>query len=153
MFCSNCGNEIPNDSVVCGICGTPTGDGAPQQEAQYQSQPEQQPYQQYQYQAQPQYQYGQPPVAPPTNKPRSAYFAALLHLFFATLGLGYFYRGMNDKGKNCIIMLIVGAVTAFLGVGVILIAVVEIINLVEAIKLFSGKTTKDAYGRDLYQEF
>lgn len=139
MFCSNCGNEIPNDAVVCGVCGTPTGEGAPQQGPQYQ--------------AQPQYPYPPAPVAPPTNKPRSAYLAALLHLFFGVFGLGYYYRGMNEKGKNCWIMLIVGAVTSVIGVGVILIAVVQIINMVEAVNLFSGKITKDAYGRDLYQEF
>ncbi len=102
----------------------------------------------------PMYQFAPPVVAPKTTKPRSAYAAALLHLFFGVLGLGYYYRGMKDKAKNCWIMLIVGAATSVIfGLGAIVILVCQIINIVEAIKLFNGDYPTDAYGRELVQEF
>lgn len=94
-----------------------------------------------------------PPVPPRTTKPRSAYAAGLLHLFLGMLGFGYSYRGMEDKARNCWIMLLVGVLTSFIFVGVILLAVVQIINIVEAIKCFAGKVTVDAYGREMLQEF
>ena len=98
----------------------------------------------------------QQPVAqiPVTTKPRSAYIAALLHLLFGVFGFGYFYRGMNDKAKNCLIMLIVGCVGSVLfGLGAIVITACQIINIVEAVKLFKGDYPLDAYGRPLMQEF
>ena len=121
---------------------------APQQPPVQQQPVQQPPYQQPPYQQQPVMQ------APATTKPRSAYIAALLHLFFGALGLGYYYRGIEDKAKNCWIMLIVGACTSVLfGIGAILITIVTIINMVEAVKLFAGKYPVDAYGRPLALEF
>lgn len=103
---------------------------------------------------QPAHQFAPQMVAPKTTKPRSAYVAALLHLFFGLFGLGYYYRGMKDKARNCWIMLIVGAATSVIfGLGVIVLAVCEIINFVQAIKLFNGDYPVDAYGRELLQEF
>lgn len=147
MFCNSCKNEIPNEAKICPVCGVPVAGND----------------------ANPQYQYGAPQQqnapynapyaapaeqAPETTKPRSAYMAAILHLVFPLLGLGYFYRGNKEKGKNCIIMFIVGAVTSFLfGIGAILIAIVSIINLIEGVKLFKGEYPVDSYGRKLYQEF
>lgn len=116
-----------------------------------QPQPQPQPQAQQPMQAMPVAPVAQAPAA---TKPRSAYVAALLHLIFGIFGFGYYYRGMNDKGKNCIIMLIVGIATSFLfGIGSIVITVSQIINMVEAVKLFKGSYPVDAYGRPLMQEF
>ena len=95
-----------------------------------------------------------PMMPPETTKNRSAYIAALLHIVFGTLGLGYYYRGMKDKAEQMWICLIVGTVTSCLfGLGMIIISVCQIINIVEAIKLFKGDIQTDAYGRKLYLEF
>lgn len=161
MICNSCGKEIPNEANVCPLCGTPVA--APVQ-PDYAAPQYEQPQPDYAQQPQPDYSqpYQQtvpayaPPVeqAPETTKPRSAYWAALLHLILGQLGFGYYYRGMKDKAKNCIIMLIVGICTSFIfGVGSILLLVLEIINIVEAVKLFKGDYPTDAYGRTLYQEF
>lgn len=144
MYCNSCKNEIPNEAKVCPVCGVPVRGNDVNSNYQYAAQ---QPNASYAVA----YQTVEQP--PETTKPRSAYIAALLHLFSPLLGLGYFYRGDKNKGKNCIIMLIVGAVTSFIGVGAILIAITAIINLVECIKLFKGEYTVDSYGRKLYQEF
>ena len=52
-----------------------------------------------------------------------------------------------------IILLIVGVLTSWFGVGAIVLLVCQILNLIEAVKLFKGDITTDAYGRTLYQEF
>ncbi len=141
MICSNCNRE--HNSDVCPYCGTP---------ANMSQQPPQGAY--YQPQGMPQMQSVMQETQQTSGKPRSAYIAGLLHLFIPLLGLGYFYRGMNDKGKNCIIMFIVGICTSWIfGIGAILLLIVEIINMVEAVKLFSGSTKFDAYGRPLMAEF
>lgn len=88
------------------------------------------------------------------QKPRSAYIAAILHLLFPMFGLGYYYRGIDEKGRNCWIMFIVGVLTSFIfGIGTIVLLIAEILNIIEAIKLFKGDITTDAYGRTLYPEF
>ncbi len=173
MICNNCGKEIPEEANVCPLCGTPTANfqqpdvfeatapvenSQPDPSAQPEFAPQGEPYAPPQQEAFPPYQpmpvYA-PPVeqAPETTKPRSAYWAAILHLLIGELGFGYYYRGMKDKAKNCIIMFIVGILTSWLFVGAVLILVVEIINIVEAVKLFKGDYPTDAYGRTLYQEF
>lgn len=94
------------------------------------------------------------PVTVEPQKPRSAYVAGLLHLIFPFFGIGYYYRGMDEKGRNCWIMAIVGILTSFIfGIGSILLVIVEIINIVEAVKLFKGDITVDAKGRTLYPDF
>lgn len=161
MICNSCGKEIPNEANVCPLCGTPVGAApAPQPEQPQQEYAAPQPEQPQPEYAAPAYVAPapayQPPVeqAPETTKSRSAYWAAILHLLIGELGFGYYYRGMKDKAKNCIIMFIVGVCTSWIfGLGGILILVVEIINLVEAVKLFKGDYPTDAYGRTLYQEF
>lgn len=140
MYCNSCKNEIPNEAKVCPICGAPVNGT----DVNYQYQQQNAAYA-MNYQTVPQ--------PPETTKPRSAYIAALLHLFCPLFGLGYFYRGDKNRGKNCIIMLIVGAVTSFIGIGALLIAITEIINIVECVKLFKGEYALDSYGRKLYQEF
>lgn len=163
MICSNCGKTILDSSSFCPFCGVQNAAKAAPAQDQTPPPPPQQAPDQGAYNQQPyappvygQYNtYAPPaPVAPETNKPRSAYQAALLHLIAGVLGLGYYYRGMQEKAKNCIIMLIVGAVlTPVFGLGAIVIAVCEILNVIEAVKLFKGDITTDAYGRTLYQEF
>ena len=181
MKCPQCEKTVLDSSKFCPFCGTTLIAAAPEPQAQPEPQPQAQPrpdtantaqgpageqegyyqqaeqnYQQYQqnnYQPYPPYA-ATPEQPPETTKPRSAYWAAILHLFFGTLGFGYNYRGMKDKAKNCIIMLIVGIATSWIfGLGGIVIAVCQIINIVEAVKLFNGTITADAYGRTLYQEF
>lgn len=102
-------------------------------------------------------QYQGQPVMPQRiepQKPRSAYIAAILHLLFPMFGLGYYYRGIDEKGRNCWIMFIVGVLTSFIfGIGAIVLLVAEILNIIEAIKLFKGDITTDVYGRTLYPEF
>ncbi len=153
MVCKTCGKEIPNGANVCPLCGTPAPQAAPQAAApapQAAPQPQQAPPYAPPVGAAPMV---APAVAPETTKPRSAYWAAILHLVLGQFGFGYNYRGMHDKAKKCLIMFIVGVFTSWLGVGAILIAVVEILNLIEAIKLFMGLYPVDEYGRTLYQEF
>ncbi len=167
MICPSCGKTILDSSKFCPFCGykavipedVPQPEAAPQPEqpqySQYQ-QPEQPQYGQYQQQAYQPYgpYYAQPEVAPETNKPRSAYQAALLHIIFGVLGLGYYYRGMKDKAKTSIILFIVGLATSWIfGIGGIVILVCEILNVIEGVKLFKGDYPTDAYGRTLYQEF
>ena len=123
-----------------------------QEQQAYQGGYQQQEGQQYQQQ------YVQPmqqPLTPPeTTKPRSAYVAALLHVLFGIFGFGYFYRGMQDKAKTCLILTIVGFAASFIfGIGMIVVTICQIINIVEAVKLFRGDYPTDAYGRPLLQEF
>lgn len=147
MICYNCGQTISDNSNHCIYCGAPQTNGQPDAGTNPQ--------------------YNMPPIPPqaqmPMNapaavtnvtKPRSAYWAALLHIFLGLFGFGYYYRGMNDKAKNCIIMLVVGILTSVIfGIGAVVITICEVINIVEAIKLFNGSITQDAYGRTLYMEF
>lgn len=58
MYCSKCGNELKDNSILCERCGTPTGDSGSQMAQQ------QPPYQQPPYQQQ----YGQP-YTQPYNQP------------------------------------------------------------------------------------
>lgn len=172
MICPSCGKTILDSSKFCPFCGyktiipeeVPQPESAPAPEAapapeqpqygQYQ-QPEQPQYGQYQQPYQPYGQYyTQPEPAPETTKPRSAYQAALLHILLGVFGLGYYYRGMKEKAKTCIILFIVGLATSWIfGIGGIVILVCEILNVIEGIKLFKGDYPTDAYGRTLYQEF
>ena len=174
MKCPSCGKTILDSTKFCPFCGVAMPSPAPEAPAEpvapegqgynnpdpaqnqqnYYQQSAEQNYQQYQQNNYQPYQPYTPPQPPETTKPRSAYWAGLLHIVFGVLGLGYYYRGMNDKAKNCIIMLIVGIATSFIfGIGAIVIAVCQIINIVEGVKLFNGTITTDAYGRTLYQEF
>ncbi len=165
MICPSCGKTILDTSKFCPFCGVsnaaaaaeaPADAGAAQPQPDYTqnaNQNYQQPYQQN-YQPYGAYNAPAPEVAPETTKPRSAYWAAVLHVFAGLLGFGYYYRGMKEKAKNCIICFIVGAVLSPLfGIGAIVLCVCQIINLVEAVKLFKGDYQYDAYGRTLYQEF
>ncbi len=165
MICPSCGKTILDTSAFCPFCGMKAAVDAPQPEAA--PAPEEQPAYQNDYQQNYQQNYQQPPYqqpyqayggyqepAPETTKPRSAYWAALLHLVFGLFGFGYYYRGMKDKAKNCIILLIVGILTSWIfGLGGIALLIGQIINTVEAVKLFRGDYPTDAYGRPLYQEF
>ena len=164
MICPSCGKTILDSSTFCPFCGVKTvieaAQPAPEPEQPAYKQPEYQSdyqgtYQQYQQPQQNYQQYApyQEP-APETTKPRSAYWAAVLHLLAGYLGLGYYYRGMKDKAKNCIILFVVGLATSWIfGLGAIAVVVCQIINIVEAVKLFRGDYPTDAYGRTLYQEF
>lgn len=158
MICPSCGKTILDSSKFCPFCGykTVVSEESPQPDQPQYQQPEQPQYGQYQ---QPPYQpygpyYAQPEVAPETTKNRSAYQAALLHIVFGVFGLGYYYRGMKDKAKTSLILLVVGLATSLIfGIGSIVILVCEILNVIEGVKLFRGDYPTDAYGRTLYQEF
>lgn len=170
-FCKYCGRDIPEGEN----CTCPQALADLQAAAEEQAQPFQpapaaeaqaQPFQPApaaQMPPQPGYVAApQPPIAPPvqpmkapkTTKPRSAYVAAILHILFGVFGFGYYYRGDYTKAKNCWIMLIAGAAgSALFGLGAIVILVCQIINFVEAVKLFAGKYPTDSFGRELVQEF
>ncbi len=165
MICPSCGKTILDTSTFCPFCGVKTVVEATQTAAQPAAEPEQPAYQQADYRGEYHNSYQQPQQnyqqyapyqeqAPETTKPRSAYWAAVLHLLAGYLGLGYYYRGMKDKAKNCIILFVVGLLTSWIfGLGAIAVLVCQIINIVEAVKLFRGDYPVDAYGRTLYQEF
>ena len=101
---------------------------------------------------------------------RSAYTAALLHIFFPFLGFGFFYRAENNKGHHCFRLGVIGLIAVALGsclsgirgadifiifiiIGAFLVFAVWIWNALEALQLFSGEITEDKKGRTLYQEF
>ena len=58
-FCQKCGNQVPDGTTFCQVCGAPMAQQAPAQQAAPQYQPPQAP--QYQPPQAPQY---QPPQAP-----------------------------------------------------------------------------------------
>lgn len=158
-FCKYCGRDVPEGEN----CTCPQALADLQAAAEAQAQAYQQPAS---TQMPPQPDFAtpvQPPIAPPiqpvarapkTTKPRSAYVAAILHIIFGVFGFGYYYRGDYEKAKNCWIMLIAGAAGMIIcGLGTIVILVCQIINIVEAIKLFAGKYPVDSFGRELVQEF
>lgn len=110
------------------------------------------------------------PVTEPQT-PRSAYIAALLHIFFPILGFGFFYRAENAKGHFCFRLGLLGLIVVAFGfclnvvsananisiffilIGALLVVAIWIWNLFEAVKLFSGESTEDQKGRTLHQDF
>ncbi len=165
-FCKYCGRDIPEgENCTCPQALADLQAAAEAQAAQaapVQPVNDVDPTMGYQPPVQPVQPPVQPPLTPPiqpvrapkSTKPRSAYVAAILHILFGVLGLGYYYRGEKEKAKNCWIMLIAGAAGSLVfGLGAIVILVCQIINFVEGVKLFAGEYPVDAYGRELVQEF
>ena len=70
--------------------------------------------------------------------------AGLLALFLGSLGIHWFYLGDNKKG---LIYLLVGLVGGIVTCGIAAV-VIEILALIDGIKIFMGKVT-DANGNEL----
>ena len=74
MFCTKCGNQVPDGQKFCSACGNPMAPAQQPQQPQY-AQPQQPQFQQPQYNQQAQYgqpqfqqpQYGQPQYQQPVN--------------------------------------------------------------------------------------
>lgn len=118
--------------------------------------------------------YQNPQQTEQQKPPRSAYTAALLHIFFPILGFGYFYRAEHNKGIICVLLFLFDVVMeaiaiivaclssqkdtledayTFIAGGVIIILLIWIMNIMEAVALFFGGITIDKKGRTLHQDF
>ena len=145
---------MPDEAVVCTVCGAPlAASQVPQQP--YQQQAYQQPYQQQAYQQQPYQQqaYQQPyqqqgynpnaayqagaPVYNPNMmaQPKSKLVAGLLGIFLGGIGVHNFYLGFSGKA---VIQIIVTLVTCGIG---------SIWGLIEGILILTGSINTDADGR------
>ena len=79
-----------------------------------------------------------PEYIPAPMPQRSAYVAAFLALFFGTLGLHDFYLDRNTKGIIKLLVTLLGC-----GIGAIII---EVISIIDALKLLKGEINVDGRG-------
>lgn len=79
---------------------------------------------------------------------KSKIFAGLLALMFGEFGVDKFYLGYTKGGVARLILFFVSIVLCFVAVGFIGIVILAIWIIVDAVKIFTGKTL-DANGNEL----
>ena len=120
MFCNQCGTQLVDGSSFCPTCGAGNGASGPAQAVAVYQQPL---YQQPHYQQ---------PQASASQK--SKMVAGLLGIFLGGWGFHKFYLGYGKEGGIMLAAWVIGAILIFaLGIGVLAIAVVEIVGIVEGI--------------------
>lgn len=127
MFCSKCGNEIPENSKFCANCGQSV-DPAEQQpsDATVSSNPNQTLF--------------NTPTA--NTQPRNRIVAGLLGIFLGGLGIHNFYLGFTNKALiQLLVCLVGGTVTC----GLAAVAMV-IWGIVEGVQILTGSINTDAQG-------
>lgn len=82
--------------------------------------------------------FGRDPYTREPLSDKSKVGAGLLQLFLGTLGIGRFYIGSSGVGAAQLILTLVGFATAFLGIGVVLIAGVSLWAFIDAIMMLTG---------------
>ena len=134
-FCSNCGAPLDGGVKFCPNCGTTVGTEAGQtnpNQGSYYANGQTQPPVQNNY-------YNQNMDGMISTKSRLA--ALLLCLFLGGLGIHRFYAGKVGSGIGMIVLLIIGAATSWLGVGIALIVALYIWVLVDFIMICVGSFT------------
>lgn len=141
MFCKNCGEQYQTDeAVICVKCGTAKGQGS-----------------NYCHHC------GKP-VNPASDvcmscgvalrnasayQAKSKVVAGLLGIFLGSFGAHNFYLGYTNKAVLQLVLTIVGMLLSCIGIGVFLVAGIEIWGLVEGIMILVGKIEKDGKGNYL----
>lgn len=141
MFCKNCGEQYQTDeAVICVKCGTAKGQGS-----------------NYCHHC------GKP-VNPASDvcmscgvalrnasayQAKSKVVAGLLGIFLGSFGAHNFYLGYTKKAVLQLVLTIVGMLLSCIGIGVFLVAGIEIWGLVEGIMILVGKIEKDGKGNYL----
>lgn len=85
--------------------------------------------------------YGRAPVDPFTGQPvshKSKVAAGLLQIFLGTLGVGRFYMGSTGVGIAQLSITVVGWLTSWLGIGLVLMLAVAVWALVDGITILAG---------------
>lgn len=135
-ICSSCGKAMDDNYSVCPYCGVMVNDAAQAGNGQnYAYGQGGAPAGGYQAPAA----NGQAPEYTPAPKPqKSAYVAAFLALLFGVYGLHDFYLDRKNKGLVKLLVSLLGC-----GVGII---VIQIISIIDAIKILKGEINTDGNG-------
>lgn len=137
MFCRNCGNAMDNMAAVCVKCGVPAGQGfnfcpncgnqtAPGSAVCTSC--------------------GIALAQPITGPQKSKMAAGLLGIFLGCWGVHNFYLGYTAKAVIQLVCSILGLVLSCLGIGVFIVAGIEIWGLVEGIMILCGSIKVDGKG-------
>ncbi|MCL2255180.1 MAG: hypothetical protein FWC09_12125 [Lachnospiraceae bacterium] len=83
----------------------------------------------------------------PNPQAKSRFIFAILTFVLGAWGLNWLYLGHVEIAKNKFILMIIGLLLILAcGIGTIMIAVLQIIALVDVFKVLSGTINEDAHG-------
>ena len=151
MFCTNCGNQIPDGAKFCTVCGAPVRAEAPVRAQQQTYQTQQQPVYQAAPQAVPVYAVPAAKAKQTTRWPVSTGIMGILHLFFyliAQIPMVIYYEKMGSSlaiftGTKIVYILLAFAVPVLFFVHTKRIAILTAIPMIvtmilEGISTFSN---------------